>query len=257
MFNEGYTMLRNLRNLFTLIELLVVIAIIAILASMLLPALQKARAKAQNTKCVSNLKQHMMAVMAYAEEFDDHLIPTETWDATYGNRQHNLKYSYAYNYFVGYDGNDKAWKAGEMINGCPSRDITVTKDVDLSSGYNPRCISYALNGLAMGLRTGYRTITGLREPADAIGFLDSEKTGIANESRISWGHRPTCQDQYAANYVDFRHEGRCNVMFLDGHVGSITDYKTIDLMAKDPARTKTKIYRQFVPSWKPNQKSPY
>ena len=49
--------LKNMKRLFTLIELLVVIAIIAILAAMLLPALQQARARAQASKCVSNLKQ--------------------------------------------------------------------------------------------------------------------------------------------------------------------------------------------------------
>lgn len=73
------------RKYFTLIELLVVIAIIAILASMLLPALNQARGRAQSAQCPSNHKQHGTWINLYVNDFGGYIPACEFPNFTPGS----------------------------------------------------------------------------------------------------------------------------------------------------------------------------
>ena len=95
--NHHSSFQRKTVSCFTLIELLVVIAIIAILAGMLLPALNAARERGKNIRCVSNLKQLNLARVLYSNDFQEWIYPCQgmasgspSWQAMYG--KNNLKY---------------------------------------------------------------------------------------------------------------------------------------------------------------------
>ncbi|MHB8996901.1 MAG: prepilin-type N-terminal cleavage/methylation domain-containing protein [Armatimonadota bacterium] len=68
------------RRGFTLIELLVVIAIIAILAAILFPVFAKARAKARQAMCLSNMRQLTTAILSYAQDYDERLTMSMSYN---------------------------------------------------------------------------------------------------------------------------------------------------------------------------------
>jgi prepilin-type N-terminal cleavage/methylation domain-containing protein len=74
---------RRSQYAFTLIELLVVIAIIAILASLLLPAIAKAKEQGQRTRCISNIKQVLLATHLYVTDNNDYMPYTSWSSGTY------------------------------------------------------------------------------------------------------------------------------------------------------------------------------
>ena len=84
----------RLRSAFTLIELLVVIAIIAILAALLFPVFSQARRAAYTTQCLSNFKQHSLAIHMYVQDYDE-LMPLSYYsDGTYNSPPTRIMYQF-------------------------------------------------------------------------------------------------------------------------------------------------------------------
>jgi prepilin-type N-terminal cleavage/methylation domain-containing protein/prepilin-type processing-associated H-X9-DG protein len=217
---------------FTLIELLVVIAIIAILAAILFPVFARAREKARQTSCLSNLKQLGLGLQMYVQDFDETMPPyVVIWDN--GIRSHGY-----YDLIFPYVKNEEIFVCPSQHDYDTARWAEHRTENPSGAGINLRYIRASYTGVrALSTRIPYAPFnsTGLKlaafeKPAETVMLFDSYCHYIVRPSQVGFN-----DDTYEplplpdAGYYSPtwhgglypRHNEQANFAFADGHAKSM------------------------------------
>jgi prepilin-type processing-associated H-X9-DG protein/prepilin-type N-terminal cleavage/methylation domain-containing protein len=207
---------------FTLVELMVVIAIIVILAGMLLPALKSAKAKSQQMKCMSNLKQVGLGLNMYLADYDNRFFPVNYTGGTYwcvGGTD-------SYTYFAGPYLNAKyrdTIKPGNVLD-CPTNTAGLAGYTCIDYGYNVMPSQYP--GPSIGYSSNYPATRC--KASRLIIFADANIGGTGlGASTYTWCSKWDNSDPSAIVNstgrpagVEWCHGKTANFVYLDGHVRS-------------------------------------